>query len=129
MAEVNSVLRPVDDTSAGGLVRLPLLASSLIQRGRRTRSRARGDTMVWACLRVWRESTAVFLLFFLKKKREKGQTEKDAKDTLQALSLHSPEDEGRVEGLKSSSAGAKRKVGEAVMQKSDMKTGRGRGRD
>lgn len=40
-----------------------------------------------------------------------------------------PEDEGRVEGLKSSSTGEKRKVGEAVMQKSDMKTGRGRGRD
>lgn len=128
MAEVNSVLRPVDDTSAGGLVRLPLLASSLIQRGRRTRSRARGDTMVWACLRVWKESTADF---FLKKtrKEKKRSDRKDAKDALQALGLRSPEDEGRVEGLKSSSAGEKRKVGEAVMQKSDMKTGRGRGRD
>lgn len=37
-----------------------------------------------------------------------------------------PEDEGRVEGLKSSSSG-RRKVGEAVMQKPDMETGRGAG--
>lgn len=58
---------------------------------------------------------------------KKGQTEKDAKPSGPRPPL--PEDEGRVEGLKSSSTGEKRKVGEAVMQKSDMKTGRGRGRD
>lgn len=36
------------------------------------------------------------------------------------------EDEGRVEGLKSSVTGEAEKVSEAVMQKSDMKTGGGR---
>lgn len=39
------------------------------------------------------------------------------------------EDEGRVEGLKSSVTGEEEKVSEAVMQKSDMKTGGGRGWD